>query len=89
MLFFSDNVIADITNKLQDVRNPLAAMNALLRELDLETDIDMLDAMPSQMGELTLSHTHQTVSPTRSVSFDHMTDAIWSLSSGFKLHCDM
>ncbi|XP_076878725.1 LOW QUALITY PROTEIN: nuclear pore complex protein Nup160 [Brachyhypopomus gauderio] len=37
----SDDVIEDITNKLQDVRNPLAAMNALLRELDLETDMDM------------------------------------------------
>uniref|UniRef100_A0A3B4CKH0 Nucleoporin 160 n=1 Tax=Pygocentrus nattereri TaxID=42514 RepID=A0A3B4CKH0_PYGNA len=34
------NVIEDITNKLQDVRNPLAAMGALLRELDLETDME-------------------------------------------------
>uniref|UniRef100_A0AAR2KR61 Nucleoporin 160 n=1 Tax=Pygocentrus nattereri TaxID=42514 RepID=A0AAR2KR61_PYGNA len=36
----SENVIEDITNKLQDVRNPLAAMGALLRELDLETDME-------------------------------------------------
>ncbi|KAI4883556.1 hypothetical protein NFI96_023353 [Prochilodus magdalenae] len=36
----SDNVIEDITNKLQDVRNPLAAMGALLRELDLEADME-------------------------------------------------
>uniref|UniRef100_A0A3B1IPV2 Nucleoporin 160 n=1 Tax=Astyanax mexicanus TaxID=7994 RepID=A0A3B1IPV2_ASTMX len=37
----SDNVIEDITNKLQNVGNPLAAMAALLRELDLETDVEM------------------------------------------------
>ncbi|XP_066505753.1 nuclear pore complex protein Nup160 isoform X2 [Hoplias malabaricus] len=35
-----DSVMEDITNKLQDVRNPLAAMSALLRELDLETDME-------------------------------------------------
>uniref|UniRef100_A0A7N8Y798 Nucleoporin 160 n=1 Tax=Mastacembelus armatus TaxID=205130 RepID=A0A7N8Y798_9TELE len=34
----NDNVIEDIQNKLQDVRNPMAAMVALLREMDLETD---------------------------------------------------
>uniref|UniRef100_H3D8B1 Nucleoporin 160 n=1 Tax=Tetraodon nigroviridis TaxID=99883 RepID=H3D8B1_TETNG len=34
----SDNVIEEIQNKLQDVRNPMAAMMVLLREMDLETD---------------------------------------------------
>ncbi|KAM9753725.1 nuclear pore complex protein Nup160-like [Menidia menidia] len=37
----SDNVIVDIQNKLQDVRNPVAAMMVLLREMDLETDADL------------------------------------------------
>ncbi|XP_069384946.1 nuclear pore complex protein Nup160 isoform X2 [Paralichthys olivaceus] len=37
----SDNVIEDIQNKLQDVRNPTAAMMVLLREMDLETDSDV------------------------------------------------
>ena len=32
----------DIQNKLQDVRNPAAAMTVLLRELDLETDSESL-----------------------------------------------
>lgn len=31
----------DIQNKLQDVRNPTAAMMVLLREMDLETDSDV------------------------------------------------
>lgn len=35
---FSDNVIEEIQNKLQDIRNPMAAMMVLLREMDLETD---------------------------------------------------
>eukprot|EP00063_Salmo_salar_P006264 XP_013981099.1 PREDICTED: nuclear pore complex protein Nup160-like isoform X2 [Salmo salar] len=34
----NENVIEDIHNKLQDVRNPLAAMAVLIREMDLETD---------------------------------------------------
>lgn len=34
----SDNVIEEIQNKLQDIRNPMAAMLLLLREMDLETD---------------------------------------------------
>lgn len=34
----SDNVIEEIQNKLQDIRNPMAAMMVLLREMDLETD---------------------------------------------------
>lgn len=37
----SDDVIEDIQNKLQDIRNPIAAMMVLLRELDLETDTDV------------------------------------------------
>ncbi|CAB1414934.1 unnamed protein product [Pleuronectes platessa] len=37
----SDNVIEDIQNKLQDVRNPTAAMMVLLREMDLETDSEV------------------------------------------------
>ncbi|XP_056595855.1 nuclear pore complex protein Nup160 isoform X2 [Triplophysa dalaica] len=32
--------IQDIANKLLDVRNPIGAMNLLLRELDLETDAE-------------------------------------------------
>lgn len=35
---FSDNVIEEVQNKLQDIRNPMAAMMVLLREMDLETD---------------------------------------------------
>ncbi|KAK5901492.1 hypothetical protein CesoFtcFv8_006858 [Champsocephalus esox] len=38
----SENVMEDIQNKLQDVRNPAAAMTVLLRELDLETDSESL-----------------------------------------------
>nr|XP_015820477.2 nuclear pore complex protein Nup160 [Nothobranchius furzeri] len=34
----SENIIVDIQNKLQDVRNPTAAMMVLIREMDLETD---------------------------------------------------
>nr|XP_046249005.1 nuclear pore complex protein Nup160 isoform X1 [Scatophagus argus] len=37
----NDNVIEDIQNKLQDIRNPMAAMMVLLRELDLETDSEV------------------------------------------------
>uniref|UniRef100_A0A3Q4I347 Nucleoporin 160 n=1 Tax=Neolamprologus brichardi TaxID=32507 RepID=A0A3Q4I347_NEOBR len=37
----SDNVIVDVQNKLQDVRNPTAAMMVLLREMDLETDSEV------------------------------------------------
>ncbi|XP_047189332.1 nuclear pore complex protein Nup160 isoform X2 [Scophthalmus maximus] len=36
----SDNVIEDIQNKLQDVRHPMAAMMVLLREMDLETEVE-------------------------------------------------
>jgi len=34
-------VIVDIQNKLQDVRNPVAAMMVLLREMDLEMDSEL------------------------------------------------
>ncbi|CAI5668446.1 unnamed protein product [Oreochromis niloticus] len=37
----SDNVVVDVQNKLQDVRNPMAAMMVLLREMDLETDSEV------------------------------------------------
>ncbi|XP_017292270.1 nuclear pore complex protein Nup160 [Kryptolebias marmoratus] len=37
----NDNTIVDIQNKLQDVRNPTAAMMVLLREMDLETDSEL------------------------------------------------
>ncbi|XP_069028887.1 nuclear pore complex protein Nup160 [Embiotoca jacksoni] len=37
----NDNVIVDIQNKLQDIRNPTAAMMVLLREMDLETDAEL------------------------------------------------
>ncbi|XP_060784508.1 nuclear pore complex protein Nup160 isoform X1 [Neoarius graeffei] len=46
----NDNLISDITNKLQDVRNPLAAMSALLRELDLEAELDAPDTAPSRQS---------------------------------------
>lgn len=64
VLCFSDNLIADITNKLQDVRNPLAAMNALLRELDLEAELDTPDTTLSRTGGI--SHTYtRTLSSLR------------------------
>ncbi|CAB1313483.1 unnamed protein product [Coregonus sp. 'balchen'] len=34
----NENVIEDIQNKLQDIRNPVSAMAVLIREMDLETD---------------------------------------------------
>ena len=37
----SDNVIEDIQDKLQDVRNPVAAMMGHLREMDLESDAEL------------------------------------------------
>ncbi|KAK1875970.1 Nuclear pore complex protein Nup160, partial [Dissostichus eleginoides] len=37
-----ENLMEDIQNKLQDIRNPAAAMTVLLRELDLETDSESL-----------------------------------------------
>ncbi|XP_062403164.1 nuclear pore complex protein Nup160 [Sardina pilchardus] len=36
----SENIIEEIQNKLQDIRNPMVAMSVLLREMDLETDAD-------------------------------------------------
>ncbi|KAM9377512.1 nuclear pore complex protein Nup160 isoform 2-T2 [Pholidichthys leucotaenia] len=47
----NNNVIVDIQNKLQDVRNPMAAMMVLLREMDLETDSDVTAEMPVQTGQ--------------------------------------
>ncbi|CAJ1055772.1 nuclear pore complex protein Nup160 [Xyrichtys novacula] len=47
----SENVVEDIQNKLQDIRNPMAAMMVLLRELDLETDSE-----PVPEGPLTPGH---------------------------------
>ncbi|KAA0724099.1 Nuclear pore complex protein [Triplophysa tibetana] len=38
--------IQDVANKLLDVRNPIGAMNLLLRELDLETDAET-DSRPT------------------------------------------
>lgn len=39
-------MIEDIQNKLQDVRNPTAAMMVLLREMDLETDSEVGGEVP-------------------------------------------
>uniref|UniRef100_A0A674CRL3 Nucleoporin 160 n=1 Tax=Salmo trutta TaxID=8032 RepID=A0A674CRL3_SALTR len=50
----NENVIEDIHNKLQDVRNPLAAMAVLIREMDLETD--------SEPGEGSLTIAGQSLS---------------------------
>ncbi|KAL0968663.1 hypothetical protein UPYG_G00269910 [Umbra pygmaea] len=36
----NENVMEDIQNKLQDIRNPVAAMTTLIREMDLETDAE-------------------------------------------------
>ncbi|KAK2880678.1 nuclear pore complex protein Nup160 isoform X2 [Channa argus] len=47
----NDNVIEDIQNKLQDIRNPMAAMIVLLRELDLETDSDITGEGPIAPGQ--------------------------------------
>ncbi|CAB1322805.1 unnamed protein product [Coregonus sp. 'balchen'] len=44
----NENVIEDIHNKLQDIRNPVAAMAVLIREMDLETDSE-----PGGEGSLT------------------------------------
>ncbi|XP_076018767.1 nuclear pore complex protein Nup160 [Genypterus blacodes] len=41
MLSNESDVIENIQNKLQDIRNPMAAMNVLLREMDLETDSEV------------------------------------------------
>ncbi|XP_041794882.1 nuclear pore complex protein Nup160 [Chelmon rostratus] len=47
----NDNVIEDIQNKLQDIRNPMAAMMALLREMDLETDSEVGGEGPAAPGQ--------------------------------------
>lgn len=46
----SDNVIEEIRNKLQDVRNPMAAMTVLMREMDLETDAELGGEAPIPPG---------------------------------------
>lgn len=89
MLCFSDNVIADITNKLQDVRNPLAAMNILLRELDLEAELDTPDTALSRTGERSLSQPPHPHPPLFCFVFYHMSGALWSLRLGLKLHLVM
>ncbi|XP_028287626.1 nuclear pore complex protein Nup160 isoform X2 [Parambassis ranga] len=47
----NDNVIVDIQNKLQDVRNPLTAMMVMLREMDLETDSEVCGDGPIAPGQ--------------------------------------
>lgn len=46
----NDNVIEEIRNKLQDVRNPMAAMTVLMREMDLETDAELGGEAPIPPG---------------------------------------
>uniref|UniRef100_A0A6Q2YMV0 Nucleoporin 160 n=1 Tax=Esox lucius TaxID=8010 RepID=A0A6Q2YMV0_ESOLU len=48
----NENVIEDIQNKLQDIRNPVAAMTVLIREMDLETDSDPGGERPLTTGYL-------------------------------------
>lgn len=40
----------DVQNKLQNVRNPIAAMMVLLREMDLETDQELRVDGPGGAG---------------------------------------
>lgn len=47
----SENVLGDIQNRLQDVKNPTAAMMVLLRELDLEMESELLREGPMAPGE--------------------------------------
>ncbi|XP_049929502.1 nuclear pore complex protein Nup160 [Epinephelus moara] len=47
----NDNVIEDIQNKLQDIRNPMAAMMTLLREMDLETETEVGGEAPLTLGQ--------------------------------------
>ncbi|XP_063052787.1 nuclear pore complex protein Nup160 [Engraulis encrasicolus] len=46
----SENVIEEIQNKLQDIRNPPGAMSVLLREMDLETDADAAEGAALTAG---------------------------------------
>lgn len=50
VLFCSSDVIEDVQNRLQDIRNPIAAMMVLLRELDLETESDFGGEGPAVTG---------------------------------------
>lgn len=59
--------IQDIANKLLDVRNPIGAMNLLLRELDLETDAE-IDRPTTGTGRFTFSFVnHMRVHDERKV----------------------
>lgn len=51
----SDNVIEEIQNKLQDIRNPMAAMMVLMREMDLETDSEIGGEAPVPPGRKMIS----------------------------------
>lgn len=52
-------MIEDIQNKLQDIRNPVSAMAALIREMDLETDSE-----PGGEGPLTTGKLLDNIRPT-------------------------
>ncbi len=54
----SDNVIEEIQSKLQDIRNPMAAMMVLLREMDLETDSEVGGEGPIAPGRRQISGAH-------------------------------
>lgn len=43
-------MIEEIQNKLQDIRNPMAAMMILMREMDLETDSEISGEAPIPPG---------------------------------------
>lgn len=70
----SDNVIEDVQNKLQDVRNPIAAMMVLLRELDLETDTEVSAEGPVSSGKT-------LVISVKTWDMDMGTTDPWSLSN--------
>uniref|UniRef100_A0A3P8X3L6 Nucleoporin 160 n=1 Tax=Cynoglossus semilaevis TaxID=244447 RepID=A0A3P8X3L6_CYNSE len=47
-LLSDSDTMEDVQNKLQDIRNPMAAMMVLQRELDLETDSDVTERVFTQ-----------------------------------------
>ncbi|XP_008309467.1 nuclear pore complex protein Nup160 [Cynoglossus semilaevis] len=49
-LLSDSDTMEDVQNKLQDIRNPMAAMMVLQRELDLETDSDVTERVFTQGG---------------------------------------
>uniref|UniRef100_A0A3Q3W6F3 Uncharacterized protein n=1 Tax=Mola mola TaxID=94237 RepID=A0A3Q3W6F3_MOLML len=74
----NDNVIEDIQNKLQDIRNPVAAMMVLLREMDLETESELGGDTPVASGlnaRISLSQLYGSSSAVSVVSqaLCHMT----------------